>query len=185
MGDVLVTLLAGFGMGVSFAAIITWVYSRRVEHTERALCVLISDHGVGGTVHMRALDAKHTEFSCVIRGMAPGLHGFHVHQYGDLREGCASTCSHYNPTNEVHGSAVSAVRHAGDLGNIEANALGVSESIVRVRVPLMDIMGRAIVIHADEDDLGLCATEESRSTGTAGARIACGVIVHAQSVRVF
>ena len=36
-------------------------------------------------------------------GISPGLHGFHIHQYGDLSEGCGSLCSHFNPTNSVHG----------------------------------------------------------------------------------
>lgn len=32
-----------------------------------------------------------------IRGLQPGLHGFHVHDKGDLRKGCASAAGHFNP----------------------------------------------------------------------------------------
>ena len=32
-----------------------------------------------------------------ISGLSPGLHGIHVHTFGDLSEGCASTGGHYNP----------------------------------------------------------------------------------------
>ena len=32
-----------------------------------------------------------------VSGLTPGKHGFHVHEFGDLSEGCASTKSHYNP----------------------------------------------------------------------------------------
>jgi Cu-Zn family superoxide dismutase len=39
------------------------------------------------------------------------------------------------------------------------------------------ILGRAIVIHAGEDDHGRGGDEESTKTGNAGERIACGVIV--------
>lgn len=41
------------------------------------------------------------------------------------------------------------------------------------------IIGRAFMIHADSDDLGLGNYSDSLLTGHAGARLACGVIVAA------
>ena len=41
---------------------------------------------------------------------------------------------------------------------------------------LMNVSGRAIVVHAKEDDLGLGGTDESRKTGSAGARLDCCII---------
>ncbi len=38
------------------------------------------------------------------------------------------------------------------------------------------MVGRAIVVHADEDDLGRGGFEDSKTTGHAGSRISCGVI---------
>ena len=38
------------------------------------------------------------------------------------------------------------------------------------------VIGRTVVLHADQDDLGLTDHKESKTTGAAGARIACGVI---------
>lgn len=38
------------------------------------------------------------------------------------------------------------------------------------------IIGRAIVVHKDEDDLGLGGQSDSLTTGHAGDRLACGII---------
>ena len=70
--------------------------------------------------------------------------------------------------------------HVGDLGNIVADEQGIARfKIVARRVDLSgdrSVVGRAMVIHADEDDLGLGGDEESLKTGNAGERLACGVI---------
>ncbi|GFT63409.1 superoxide dismutase, partial [Nephila pilipes] len=70
--------------------------------------------------------------------------------------------------------------HMGDLGNIQAGNNGVAtiniiDHQLRLCGPL-SIMGRAIVIHANRDDLGLGGNEESLKTGNAGARVGCCVI---------
>ena len=38
------------------------------------------------------------------------------------------------------------------------------------------MIGRAVVLHQNTDDLGWGGDEESKKTGNAGMRIACGVI---------
>lgn len=102
-------------------------------------------------------------------------HGFHIHESGDLREGCKSCCAHYNPNNTEHSGLDGG--HAGDLGNIKTDDDGnCSMSIKTDKFIVDDILGRSIIIHEDEDDLGLGNESDSKTTGHSGARIACSVI---------
>ena len=113
-----------------------------------------------------------------VTGLTPGKHGFHIHEFGDLSNGCESAGPHYNPDGVDHGDLDRG--HAGDLGNVVADKNGIAKiGIVLKRVDLhgdRNILGRAIVVHADEDDLGKGGDQESLKTGNAGDRLGCGVI---------
>jgi len=121
-----------------------------------------------------------TKVTGEVKGLAPGNHGFHVHQFGDVSTGCGSTGGHFNPAGKQHGGPTMDNRHAGDLGNIVADANGTAVvDITDAQVPLSgdnSVIGRAIVVHAGEDDLGQGGFEDSLTTGHAGGRLACGVI---------
>jgi len=115
-----------------------------------------------------------------ISGLSPGWHGFHVHAKGDLRNGCASAGGHYNPFAKDHGAPSDSDRHVGDLGNIVADSSGVAsftitDQLVKLSGPY-SVLGRAVVVHQDADDLGRGGYSDSKTTGHAGARVACGVI---------
>ncbi|XP_025832079.1 superoxide dismutase [Cu-Zn] [Agrilus planipennis] len=115
-----------------------------------------------------------------VSGLTPGRHGFHIHALGDLSNGCTSAGPHFNPQNQTHGAPNATVRHAGDLGNIEADANGIANiSLIDKALCLTgehSIIGRAVVVHAQEDDLGQGGNDESLRTGNAGGRVGCGVI---------
>ena len=55
-----------------------------------------------------------------IKGLPIGLHGFHIHTFGDLSNGCDSAGAHFNPTGKDHGGLNSINRHVGDMGNLES-----------------------------------------------------------------
>merc|ERR1712045_287027 len=126
-----------------------------------------------------------------IKGLTPGMHGFHVHEKADFSDGCNSAGPHYNPFKKTHGAPEDEERHVGDLGNIEPNADGVAKGEIIDRLIKLEgantVVGLSMMVHADPDDLGKGDNSEpgpppvngkaSKATGNAGARIACGKIV--------
>ena len=155
-----------------------------VENAPReAICILAEDgnSGASGVVRFTQKSPNEKcEVSGEFKGMKPGLHGFHVHQFGNLLDGCKTAGPHYNPHGVQHGGPDDEIRHNGDLGNVEAVADGTGKYYRMDQLVTLygqhSVLGRTCVLHADEDDLGKGGHELSLTTGNAGARIACGVI---------
>jgi Cu-Zn family superoxide dismutase len=122
-----------------------------------------------------------------ITGLRPNsLHGFHVHEAGDLTDKCTSMCAHFNPYGKTHGCPGVNERHVGDLGNIKTNSKGEArysfyDNVIKLRGSKCNIIGRGLIIHEDEDDCGKGGNAESLKTGNAGKRIACAVIGYSKS----
>ncbi|XP_065510232.1 copper chaperone for superoxide dismutase [Caloenas nicobarica] len=115
-----------------------------------------------------------------IEGLPPGPHGLHVHEFGDLSDPCDSCGGHFNPDGECHGGPQDEHRHAGDLGNIWADAEGrATFRMEDSRLRVGDIIGRSVVVAAGEDDLGRGCHPLSRVTGNSGPGLACGVVARA------
>ena len=153
--------------------------------TLKAVCVLKGD--VTGTVFFDQKDDKSpVVVTGDIKGLSRGKHGFHVHEFGDNTNGCTSAGAHFNPKKQDHGGPNSPVRHVGDLGNVESTTDGgvtkvcIEDSQISLTGP-NSIVGRTLVVHADPDDLGQGGHDLSKTTGNAGARLACGVIGRAAS----
>jgi Cu-Zn family superoxide dismutase len=109
-----------------------------------------------------------------------GLHGFHVHESGDLTGKCESMCAHFNPYGKTHGCPGMKNRHVGDLGNLETDVTGCAryrmfDDCIKLRGKA-SILGRGLIIHADEDDCGQGGDDASLKNGNAGKRIACAII---------
>ncbi|KAJ0260140.1 Superoxide dismutase [Hirschfeldia incana] len=151
-----------------------------VSAAKKAVAVLKGNSDVEGVVTLTQEDSGPTKVSVRITGLTPGPHGFHLHEFGDTTNGCISTGPHFNPNNMTHGAPEDEIRHAGDLGNIIANADGVAETTLEDnQIPLTgpnSVVGRAFVVHELKDDLGKGGHELSLTTGNAGGRLACGVV---------
>ena len=142
----------------------------------RATAVLRSAAGgkVEGTVTFTKVEGG-VKVAAHITGLAPGTHGFHVHEFGDCSAADGSAAGgHFNPTGESHGAPTDPQRHTGDLGNIEADAQGTADlEYVDTRASFdgpASILGRGVIVHANPDDF------KTQPTGNAGGRLACGVI---------
>ena len=139
-------------------------------------------NGIKGTVYFTQKNNDPVLVNYNLEGLKPGFHGFHVHEYGDLTDGCESACAHFNPTGKQHGGRTGTERHAGDFGNIITSRRGETEGSFSVKGVSLDynsdkcIIGRSMIVHADRDDLGKGNNEESKKTGNAGKRLACAVI---------
>ncbi|XP_052171864.1 superoxide dismutase [Cu-Zn], chloroplastic-like [Diospyros lotus] len=148
--------------------------------SKNAVAVLKGTSNVEGVVKLIQEGDGPTTVNVRVTGLTPGPHGFHLHEFGDTTNGCISTGAHFNPNNMTHGAPEDEIRHAGDLGNIIADAKGVAEAtIVDNQIPLSGpnaVIGRAFVVHELEDDLGKGGHELSLTTGNAGGRLACGVV---------
>lgn len=113
--------------------------------------------------------------------------GFHIHQTSDFSNGCVSAGLHYNPENKTHGGPSDSVRHVGDLGNVlfdktsKIATVSTSDSMISL-TGKYSVVGRSLVLHTKTDDLGRSEgsqieRDESKKTGNAGGRYACGPIV--------
>ena len=115
--------------------------------------------------------------SSAVTGHSKGPKGFHIHEKGDCSSADGmSAGGHFNPSGMKHGGPYEPVRHAGDLGNLNFGADGVAKfnfvvGEISVSSSRSDgIIGRALMVHAQVDDL------KTDPTGNAGGRVACGVI---------
>jgi superoxide dismutase, Cu-Zn family len=171
---------------LSFAAVagllVLWAGLRvAAQHTPapeptKATAVLIPTEGnnVRGLVTFTQAGSG-VKVAAHIEGLTPGKHGFHIHEFGDCSSKDGSSAGgHFNPAGAPHAAPEAPQRHAGDMGNIEADQSGVANLEYVDPVAKLSshgaIIGRGVIVHANPDDL------KTQPTGNAGGRLACGVI---------
>jgi Cu-Zn family superoxide dismutase len=131
---------------------------------------------VQGQVTFTQISANRVRVAGEVTGQQPGPKGFHIHEKGDCSAPDAMSAGpHFNPMNMKHGRSPTA-GHTGDMGNIIFDDTGKATiSMVFDGMSVSSnapngIVGRAIIVHAQADDL------QTDPTGNSGGRVACGVI---------
>lgn len=111
-----------------------------------------------------------------VSGLAPGQHGFHIHEKGDCSSSDGmSAGGHFNPMSKPHAHPTTTERHAGDMPMLTADSYGsatltVELDVITIGAGATDIVGKGVIVHKDPDDF------KTQPTGNSGARLACGVI---------
>jgi len=131
--------------------------------------------GVKGRVVFTAVEGG-VKIEADVTGLAPGQHGFHIHEWGDCSSADGKSAGgHFNPGGHPHAGPTDPEAHAGDLGNMTADANG--HAVLEITTNKFalgsgggDVAGRSVIVHEKADDM------VSQPTGAAGGRLACGVI---------
>ena len=156
-----------------------------------ALCPLVAAAGPSASATLRDAQGKvvgtatmtpgegGVKIAVSVSGVAPGLHGFHVHAVGKC-EGpeFKSAGGHFNPAAKEHGLENPKGSHAGDMPNLSVGPDGSGKGEFLARGASLDAGpgslfpdgGTSVVLHAAPDDM------KSDPAGNAGARIACGIV---------
>lgn len=143
-----------------------------------AVAVLAPTQGstVAGTIRFRKA-GNAVNVTGEVTGLAPSSKvGFHIHEFGDCSAPDGSSAGgHFAPEGNPHGAPTAPKHHAGDLGNIEADANGTAKiemtaAGLGIATGPDQIVGRGLIVHAQTDDF------TTQPTGNAGGRAACGVI---------
>lgn len=137
-----------------------------------------ADGTPAGTARLVAMP-DHVMLHLSLTGIAPGVHGVHLHMVGKCEgPGFTTAGGHLNPAGHQHGMENPAGSHLGDLPNVTADAAGKVESRFGLKLAratleqaLFDPDGTAVVVHAAADDY------KTDPSGNSGARIACGVLI--------
>jgi superoxide dismutase, Cu-Zn family len=169
-------------------AIVTFFLALTSLHASAAEMIEIEMFGLtaeGTGAKIGTITAKNTpdgtEFTPDLNGLAPGEHGFHIHQDANCgpadQEGVSvpglAAKGHFDPDNTGVHSGPNGNGHLGDLPVLTADQDGrVSQAVVAPRIQTSDLRGRALIIHAGGDNY----SDIPNKLGGGGARVACGVI---------
>jgi len=164
-------------LSITTLAVLMFAGCASMSHGPSASAVISPTSGstANGTVMFAQRGDGSVNVTLHLTGVAPGVHGFHVHDKGDCGDNGNAAGGHFNPTGVAHGSPSAEPHHAGDFGNVTANAQGVVDvkfntHAITVAPGPASVVDHAVILHGNPDDL------TSQPSGNAGPRIACGVV---------
>jgi len=144
---------------------------------------MVDDKGIGkqvGTVTISETPYG-LVFTPAVKGLPPGLHGFHVHENPSCatneKDGkpvaAGAAGGHYDPAKTGRHAEPWGAGHLGDLPGLYVDANGnASNPVLAPRLKLADIGKRALMIHAGGDT----HADHPAALGGGGARMACGLL---------
>lgn len=140
--------------------------------------------GVGaplGTVRVTEKAGGGVTFSPDLKGLPPGSHGFHVHEFANCgakeKDGKMSAGElaggHWDPDKRGKHGKPGGDGHRGDLPPLQVSGDGSAKQAIQAPgLKLADLRNKALVIHAGGDN----HSDQPKPNGGGGDRIACGVI---------
>lgn len=144
---------------------------------------VVDARGQGAAVGtVRIVETRHgLAFYPRLTGLAPGLHGFHVHE----NPSCApaeqngapvpalAAGGHLDPAGTKKHGEPWGDGHLGDLPALYVAADGTAANpVLAPRLKLADVRNRSLMVHAGGDN----HADHPAPLGGGGARVACGVI---------
>lgn len=144
---------------------------------------MVDEKGVGSAVGQIVISESPygLVFTPALSGLAPGLHGFHVHENPSCapmeKDGkmvaALAAGGHYDPTGSKKHGLPWGDGHLGDLPALYVDASGsATNPVLAPRLKLADVKGRSLMIHVGGDN----HADHPAPLGGGGARLACGVI---------
>jgi len=143
---------------------------------------LVNEQGIGAAAgQVTVSESKYgLVFTPALSGLAPGLHGFHVHQNPDCKAmekdgkmvAALAAGGHYDPEKTNRHGVPWGDGHLGDLPPLFVDANGsASQPVLAPRLKMADMKARSLMIHLGGDN----HADHPAPLGGGGARMVCGV----------
>jgi Cu-Zn family superoxide dismutase len=104
-----ISILKAFALVLSISAVMVFAYPDHPAFIKElgddevlyGVAILYPDggSGVSGNVKLRQQGTT-TNIKATVYGLPVGDHGIHIHEFGNLLQGCTTAGSHYNPYNK-------------------------------------------------------------------------------------
>ena len=143
----------------------------------------VDENGIGASVGQVSIAESQygLVFSPALKGLAPGVHGFHVHQNPNCdpaeqngkKVPALAAGGHYDPKDSKRHDTPWGDGHLGDLPALFVDASGMAvQPLLAPRLKLTDLAGHSLMIHEGGDNY----SDAPKALGGGGARVACGVV---------
>jgi len=144
----------------------------------------VTAEGIGKSLGTVKIDETEygLQFTPDLKGLTPGIHGFHVHAKGSCAPGesegkggaAGAAGGHLDPANTGKHLGPYAKGHLGDLPAVYVDDQGnATYPVLAPRLKsLSEIKGKALMVHVGGDN----HADHPKPLGGGGARYACGVI---------